>query len=119
MMKRGLFIITVVSVLFLFAGCALVADKDLEGTTWKLITVSGVDFSVVDLEYILIGGTGTATITGFATGNGFTYVVAGNLITISGAAAEGLLDDSYTYSIDGKNMTWKQLGVTIYTFRAQ
>jgi hypothetical protein len=119
MMKRGLFLITVVSVLFLFAGCALVADKDLEGTTWKLMEVIlWGDVSDFDYEYILDAGVGIETELGVDYGDGFTYTLAGHDITISNSTSN-ITNGTYTYSIDGKNMTWKVAGLTIFTFRAQ
>jgi hypothetical protein len=98
----------------------LSSDKDLEGTTWKIMTVILVgDVSGLNIEDTLTAAVGNETVDDVASGD-FDYVVAGNQITTTdGDADSSIADATYTYSIDGKNMTWTVGGVTMYTFRAQ
>jgi hypothetical protein len=91
---------------------------DVEGT-WKVLTIDGTDWSSWNDVYALAGGIGSYTADGTPTGDGFTYTVSGNTVTLNGAFEEYLSDGQYTVSIDGNSMTWDHTFASTYVFGKQ
>ena len=116
MRKLVVVLIVLLVTMVLSAGCELTGDSPLEGTNWTIMSVDVTDTSAMGLTNGMNGGTGTNAMFGVPMGT-YDYVVVGDQITVSNPAGTPVINnDTYTYSISGKNMTWT--GLIVYTFTA-
>lgn len=79
------------------------ATVTLEGNSWKASKFRGaslqIDVSGNNLVYIFNNGNGVLKTNNVISGDGFTYSINVNQVTISGASEEALPDGTYYYWI--------------------
>jgi len=111
-------ILITIAVLVMLSSCGVPYfwDSTQLDEDWTLMTVLGIDYSATQRVYTLSEGSGTCTQAGVPLGNGFTFTYTETEVTLIGTSEEGLVANTYSYTLAGDTLTLYFNSVEYYVF---